>query len=264
MKNWNMKNWVLMVLLTSALSGAAAIFITPEARADQGQFSLSGGSGLSPGAYGIARTTDVLSTPAISQYENGSWAFKLTAPYSRTPATGGPEIGHDIAISTASNTHFGPLDSEAAATYNINRSMASTFGVNLTGKIKLNLADTFPGSGSGLNDYAAQAEAYQNLDKFQALGALGYRIHSGEPGININKVFYGSVGGTYRLNDQISGGIDFRLSQSPTPLEQGQRQVSAFVSHNINNNFKARGYLLQDFSNGIPDRSIGAAVSYGF
>lgn len=259
-----MKNGVLMVLLASALSGAVAIFITLEARADQGQFSLSGGSGLSPGAYGIARTTDMLSTPTISQYENGSWAFKLTAPYSGTPATGGPEIGHDIAISTASNTPFGPVDSEAAATYNINGGVASTFGINLAGKIKLNLADTFPGRSSGLNDYAAQAEAYQNLDRFQALGTLGYRIHSGEPGININKVLYGSVGWTYRLNNQMSGGIDFRLSQSPTSQEQGQRQVSAYVSHNINNNFKARGYLLQDFSNGIPERTVGAAASYGF
>ena len=259
-----MKNEVLMVLLASALSGAVAIFMTPEARADQGPFSLSGGSGLGPGAYGIARTTDTLSTPATSQYENGSWAFKLTAPYSRTPATGAPEIGHDIATSTAGNTHFGPVDSEAAATYNINRNTASTFGVNLTGKIKLNPADTFPGGNPGLNDYAAQAEAYQNLDRFQALGTLGYRIHSGEPGININKVFYGSVGGIYRLSDQMSGGIDFSLSQSPASPAQGQRQISAYVSHTINNNFKARGYLLQDFSNGNPERTVGAAASYGF
>jgi hypothetical protein len=264
MENRNIKNEVLMVLLASTLSGAVAIFMTPEARADQGPFSLSGGSGLSPGAYGIAKTTDMLSTPATSQYENGSWAFKLTAPYSGTPTTGGPEIGHDIATSTADNTHFGPVDSEAAATYNINRGVASTFGVNLTGKIKLNLADTFPGSSPGLNDYAAQAEAYRNLDRFQALGTLGYRIHSGEPGININKVFYGSVGGIYRLSDQMSGGIDFRLSQSPASPAQGQRQVSAYVSHNINNNFKARGYLLQDFSNGNPERTVGAAASYGF
>ncbi len=259
-----MKNAVLMVLLASALSGAVAIFMTPEARAGQGPFSLSGGSGLSTGAYGIAGATYTLSTPAISQYENGSWAFKLTAPYSGTPATGDPEIGHGIAMSTASNTHFGPVDSEAAATYNINRGAASTFGVNLTGKIKLNLADTFPGSSPGLSDYAAQAEAYRNLDRFQALGTLGYSIHPGEPGININKVFYGSVGGTYRLSDQMSGGIDFRLSQSPTSPAQGQRQVSAYVSHNINNNFKARGYLLQDFSNGNPERTVGAAASYGF
>ena len=262
MKNWNMKSGAMMVLLAGVLGGAAVTFTTQEAQADQGQFGLSGGYGLSPGAYGIARTTDMLSTPAIGQYENGSWGFKLTAPPALTPAVDGPLIVHDAVPGAPGNAALGLVGPEAAATYNINRGMASAFWVNLTGKVKLNLADRSPGS--GLNDYAAQAEAYQNLDKFQALGTLGYRIHSGEPGININKVFYGSVGGTYQLNDQISGGIDFRLSQSPAPLEQGQRQVSAFVSHNINNNFKARGYLLQDFSNGIPDRSIGAAVSYGF
>ena len=80
----------------------------------------------------------------------------------------------------------------------------------------------------------------------------------------MNKVIYGSLGGAYQLNDQIVGGVDFSLSQSPNPLEQGQRQVSAYISHNLDDNLKAKGYLLQDFSNGIPDRSIGAAVSYGF
>lgn len=256
--NPGLKNRVAVTLLAIAM-GVAGL---ATASADQGQFSLSGGSpyavGQGPAGHGTA--ADMLSAPASGQYQNGPWVFKLTVPYAGVPASGNPEMGRNV---TASTSRFGLAGSEAAATYNIKPGEASTFGINLSGKVRLNLADKFPGLGSGLNDYAAQADAYQNLDRFKALGSLGYQLHQDAAGINMNKLIYGSVGGSYQLNDQISGGVDFRLAQSPTPMEPGQRQVSAYVSHNLNN-FKAKGYLLQDFSNGIEDRSVGAAVSYGF
>lgn len=247
--------WVkdkLSVTLLVIAMGAATL---ASAAADQGQFSLSSGS---PYDVGAGMAADMLSAPASGQYQNGPWEFKLTVPYSGAPATGNPEMGRNVAAAP-----FGLTGSEAAASYNIKPGEASTFGINLTGKVRLDLADMFPGPGSGLNDYAAQADAYQNLDRFKALGTLGYQLHQDAAGINMNKVVYGSVGGVYQLNDQTNGGVDFRLSQSPSPLVPGQRQVSAYVSHNLNN-FKAKGYLLQDFSSGIEDRSVGAAVSYGF
>ncbi len=252
-----------MILLAGTLAGAATL-ATLDARADPGQFSLFSGF-VSPGEYGTAKTTGMLTTPTVGKYETGPWAFKLTVPNAGASAVGSaiPGIGI-VAGSTANSIQSGLIDSEAAATYNINTGNASTFGVNLTGKFKLGLADKSFSLGSMLNDYAAQADAYQSFDKFRALGSLGYKIHGDPAGISMNRVVYGSVGGAYQLNDQISGGIDFWLSQSPTPLEQGQRQLSAYVSHNINKSFKARGYLLEDFSTGNPDRSVGAAVSYGF
>ena len=255
MKIFGMNNRVLMSLLMIATGSAASL---NGASADPGQFSLSSGS-PSPIRQGIA--AEMLATPTVGQYANGPWALKLTVPDTGIPATS-PEIAHPAA--TPHSATPGLAGSAAAATYNILPGEASTFGVNLTGKVNLNIADKSSGPGAGLNDYAAQADAYQNLDRFKALGSLGYRIPVSAAGINMNKVIYGSIGGAYQINDQFSGGVDFRLSQSPNPLDQGQRQVSAYISHNIDDNLKAKGYLLQDFSNGIPDRSVGAAVSYGF
>lgn len=254
MKIFGMNNRVLMSLLAIA-AGSAASFTG--AWADPGQFSLSSGS-PSPIRQGAA--ADMLATPTVGQYENGPWALKLTVPDTAIPGTS-PEIAHPAAAHSAAP---GLVGSEAAAAYNFHPGEVPTFGVNLTSKVNLNIADKSSGPGSRLNDYAAQADAYQILDRFKALGSLGYRIPGSAAGINMNKVIYGSVGGAYQLNDRVSSGVDFRLSQSPNPLEQGQRQVSAYISRNLDDNFKARGYLLQDFSNGIPDRSIGAAVSYGF
>src|SRR5574340_452644 len=58
--------------------------------------------------------------------------------------------------------------------YNIYSGRASGFGIDLTGKVKLNTADF--GLHRGRNDYAAQADAYQSFDNFTALGSLGYKF----------------------------------------------------------------------------------------
>lgn len=266
--------WATTILLVGMLSGTATPGIS-EARADQGQFSLSSGF-VSPGEYGTTKTADMLSTPTVGKYETGPWAFKVIVPDTVNPGMGAavPEIGLLPPGNTANGLQSGLTNSEAAATYNIysgnvnsgniNWGGVPTFGVNLTGKVRLGMPDKSFSLGSVLNDYAAQADAYQSFDKFRALGSLGYKLHADPTGINMNRVVYGSVGGAYQLNDQLSGGVDFRLSQNPSALEPGQRQLSAYLSHNIGKSVKARGYLLEDFSNGNPDRSVGAAVSYGF
>jgi hypothetical protein len=269
MKKSGLENWAVTILLVGIVSGTVTPGIS-ETRADQGQFSLSSGF-VSPSEYGTSKTADMLSTPTVGKYEDGPWAFKLTVPNTGNSGLVGivPEFGLSPAGNAVNSLQSGLINSEAAATYNINpgnikQGDVSTFGVNLTGKVKLGIADRSFSLGSMLNDYTAQADAYQNFDKFRAQGSLGYKIHGDPAGISMNRVVYGSVGGAYQLNDQLSGGVDFRLSQNHSALEPGQRQLSAYVSHNINKSVKARGYLLEDFSNGNPDRSVGAAVSYGF
>ncbi|MDH4235006.1 MAG: hypothetical protein OEV15_07725, partial [Gallionella sp.] len=91
-----------------------------------------------------------------------------------------------------------------------------------------------------------------------------YKILGSPAGINMNKMIYGSFGGTYQLDDKMNGGVDFSLSQSPSATSAGQRELTAYVSRRINKNFKAKGYLLKGFSNGSPDSGLGAQVYYGF
>jgi hypothetical protein len=233
-------------ILTGALLGVV-MFNAQPASADDGKFSLS----------------DELDY-RYGKYETGSWSFKLAAPSEITLGTISPlsRIGR----LKANGAQPALSDTEAGATYNIYSGNASSFGIDLTGKVKLNFADKFPDFNSLQNNYAAQADAYQRFDKFKAIGSLGYKMQENPAGINTDRLLYGSVGGAYQLNDQISGGIDFSLSQNPTMTDQEQRQISAYINHNISNKFKARGYILQDLSNtnGTPDRSIGAAVYYGF
>ncbi len=164
----------------------------------------------------------------------------------------------------AGSTQSGLSNTVAAATYNIYSGSASTFGIGLTGKVKLGLADKIQGFGTSQNDYAAQADAYQSFDKFTALGSLGYKFLGNPAGISTDTILYGSLGGIYQLNEQMSGGLDLSLAQSPSATTADQRQLTAYVSHMINKNMKARGYVLKGFTSSNPDTGLGAQVYYGF
>lgn len=248
MKEWHdMKTLSTTNILMTALLGGVIFSVQP-ANAGDGKFSLS----------------DELNY-RYGKYETGAWSFKLGAPSEMTPGTISPlsMIGH----LKANGSQPALSDTEADATYNIYSGNASSFGIDLTGKIKLSFGDKFPDFNSLQNNYAAQADAYQSFDKFKAFGSLGYKMQENPVGISSDRLLYGSVGGAYQLNEQINGGIDFSLLQNPMTTNQEQRQISAYINHNISNKFKARGYILQDLSNtsnGNPDRSIGAAVYYGF
>jgi len=250
------------VFLAGTLGGSATL-ATSKAWAVDGQFSLSSGPISSSDKYATTKSEDILSNPTTGKYQTGPWVFKLTVPDLGISGSGGvvPEIGR-IRASNIGQPGLG--DTVAAATYDIYSGSASTFGIGLTGKVKLGMADKIKGLGTGQNDYSAEADAYQSFDRFTASGSLGYKVLGNPAGISADSLLYGSFGGSYQLNDQMSGGVDISLAQSPTATSAEQRRLTAYVSHIINKSLKARGYVLKGFTSGSPDTGLGAQVYYGF
>lgn len=240
-----MNNRAIIRTASTALLGIAACCALTS-YADDSKFSLYSGIDYSSG-----------------KYQSGPWAFKLTAPTALAGGVGNLTPSQGRLLSGDSRPVLG--DTEAAATYSLYPSTGSSFGLDLTGKVKLNLADRYFGLTTIQNDYAAQADAYQRFDRFKALGSVGYKFLGNSEGLNINRILYGSVGGSYQMTDQMTGGLDFSLAQSPTATDPGTKQLSAHIDHSINKNFTAKGYLLKNFSNNSsPDHTLGASVSYGF
>ena len=251
----------LFTFLVAANLGCATAFAAPDFWSDDDKFSLSAGFNYKSGMYDMAGTSDMLSTPATGEYENGQWIFRVIAPKAHLSGATPSEIGL-VGAGNATRTAQTALDETvAAASYNLYSGSSSKTAIDLTGKVKLNAAA--PGLYTQ-NDYAAQADAYQSYQKFTALGSLGYRISGKPTGINMDKVLYGSFGGAYELDEKLYGGVDLNLSQNSSLAGAGQREISAYVSRKINKNFKAKGYVLKDFSSGSPDSSLGAKVYYGF
>jgi hypothetical protein len=200
-----------------------------------------------------------------NQYGAGPWEFKFTVPTGIPGAKSTvPKIGSISASEVANSSQFSLADTEAAASYNLYPGSASSPEVNLTGKIRVNMAEESSVFGLKQNDYAAQMDVYQSLDKFTAKGSLGSKVLGSQTGITLTPLLYGSFGGVYQFNNQTSTGIDMSLSQNPDTSGIRQQEVSAYVNYKLDKNFKARGYLLKKYSNGNPNNVLGGQVYYGF
>ena len=251
--------------LASAL--ATLIMVSFQAVAGDSGFSLTTGVDYSSGKYGGTQSTDILYIPLTGSYETGRWVYKLTVPYVRITGPGNVVQG-GIVVGTAKATRTakaGLGDVVAGATYNLYRETGSNpFLVDLTGKVKFGTADEKKGLGTGSNDYAAQVDIYKTMGLFTALGTVGYKVMGTAPGLKLDNVFYGSVGGVYKISQQTSGGLILDLRQKVTPTGAAQREVTAFVSHKLNQDWKAQGYWVDGFSHASPDWGAGAMLTRVF
>ncbi len=241
-------NRKILNALVAGILGVVAAFAAPAAWAGDQRFSLSSE---------FDNSSD--------KYETGPWMFKLTAPVGLSVTKNAdPEMERIRTNGAAGNTQFGLGDTEAAASYNLYMGSASSPEINLTGKVKVNGADKSSVFGLSRNDYAAQMDVYQNLDKFTAKGTLGSKMLGSQTGITLNPLLYGSFGGIYQFTEKTSTGIDMSLSQRSPETGVMQQEFSAFVNYKLDDDFKARGYVLRGISNGTPNNTVGGQVYYGF
>ena len=234
-----MNSKILLALVTGIL-GSLMIFAAPSALA------------------GNDKSSEFEST----QYATGPWVFKLSSPTGIAGNRSLPQIGRIRSENASKLSGLG--DTEAAATYNLYPGSSSTPEIDLTGKVKVNRGDKSKIFGFTQNNYAAQMDVYQNLDKFTAKGTLGSKVLGSPAGIILNPVFYGSFGGIYQFTEQTSSGMDMSLSQDPSYTGGVQPELSAYISYKLDKNFKARGYVLRGISNGNLNKAVGGQVYYGF
>jgi len=239
-----MKNHTLIAILAGIL-GIAATIATQGAWADDQRFSLS-----------------TAFDDSTKQYGEGPWTFKFTTPPGVASTTSAAPVTGSIGTTgDASGSQFSLTDTEAAASYNLYEGSASSPEVNLTGKVKVNMPDNSSVFGLKQNDYAAQMDVYQSLDKFTAKGSLGSKVLGSQTGITLSPLLYGSFGGAYQFSEKTSTGIDMNLSQDPADAGVG---VSAYVNYKLDKNFKARGYVQRGNANGSQGNTLGGQVYYGF
>jgi hypothetical protein len=241
-------NRKILTAWVAGIIGAVTVLAAPAAWAGDQRFSLSSGFDNSS-----------------NKYESGPWMFKLTAPVGLSVTENAdPEMERTTTNGAAGNMRSGLGDTEAAASYNLYAGSASSPEINLTGKVKVNGAVKSSVFGLSQNDYAAQMDVYQNLDKFTAKGTLGSKVLGSQTGITLSPLLYGSFGGIYQFTEKTSTGIDMSLSQGSPETGVMQQEFSAFVNYKLDNNFKARGYVLRGISNGTPNNTVGGQVYYGF
>jgi hypothetical protein len=248
---------------------AFSLFASMTSSADTGAFSFTTGVDYSSGKYGQADTTDITCIPFTGKYEIDRLTFKLTVPWIQIVGTGAVTGGDNNIIvlgksSIARTRQSGLGDIITSATYSIIESPENKFLLDLTGKVKLGTASYTKGLGTGQNDYTAQADAYKTFNKTTLFGTLGYRVLGDPEYINLNNVWFASLGAAYKFDISNSAGAYIDLRQATSDAGTNLREYTVYYVHKFNPQYKLQTYLVHGDTRSSADWGGGLMIGYTF
>jgi hypothetical protein len=231
--------------------------------------TLATGFDYTSGKYTGTEDTQILYVPFIAKYETGPWALRATVPYLRIDGPGnvigaGADRVTVPGANTARRTESGLGDVVLSAFYNVLNERRSAIGLDLGAKVKLGTADENKGLGTGETDWSLQADLFKPLGKATLFGSLGHRWYGDPPGINLKNVFYGSVGGAYRMSADTSAGLAYDYRPAITDGGGEISELTAFVTRRLSREWKVQPYLVLGFGRASPDWGAGAQLAYSF
>ncbi|MBL1320795.1 MAG: transporter [Methylophaga sp.] len=249
---------ILMMLLFSQASYADS---------SKGKYTLSTGTTFTSGDYGSSDTTEVYYTPLSLKYKTDKWSLKLTVPYLRIK---GPQnVIRDIgqvtqSTTTGTATNDGLGDIVFSSSYRLFYLPKSKTLLNIDGKIKFGTADEDKSLGTGKNDYSLSLGLYKLMGNFTPYATLGRRFYGQPSTTKLDDVFFGSVGLGYKFSSKISTGINLYLKEPTASTRPSTRQLSAYLSYKLDQNWKIQGYLIRGLSDNAPDLGSGFSLAYQF
>ncbi len=251
-----------------------AVLITLSIQANfahaNGMFSITSGLDYSTGKYGQSKSTDITYVPFTAKYETDLTTLKLTVPW-LTITGPGDVVGADAAIvrqgssgKTTTESGLGDVVFSVAQTI-ANIGETRPLILDLTGKVKFATASTSKGLGTGENDYTLELDAYKPLAySITLLGGLGYKKLGDPADVNLNNVWFGSAGVSYKLNPSSSAGIMADYRQATLNTSDPLREVTAFFTHKFSAQYKLQSYLTHGYSDASTDWGGGVMLGWTF
>jgi hypothetical protein len=254
------------------LAVVLAACLAPAATCALGADELGAGLHYSTGDYGVGADTEITSLVFTAQHETGPWRLKLTVPYLEVtgPGTVIPGFGNVNNANprrrggggTASGTASGLGDIVAAATYAM--FPRESFGLDLTGRIKLPTADADQGLGTGETDIGFQVDAYRSFDRLTPFIGIGYTIFGSSSFFDLDDAMNYSVGASYRIDARDSAGLSLDGRERVSTASAEQRELVGFWTRRLGGPWRAQLYFLKGLADGSPDWGLGATALYAF
>jgi hypothetical protein len=254
-----------LIQLAALLGGTMVLCSgTAMAQQDDAVFGLSVGAEFTSGTYGGDADVEDTYIPITASIDSGRIAFRLAVPYLSVRAPMGTIFDPDgipIPGSGEITTESGLGDIVGSVTvYDVVSNRRSGFAMDLTGKIKLGTADEEKGLGTGATDYSVQADFYKFADNLTLLGSVGYKFRGDPAGVDLDNVFIGSFGGTYRFTPDVSGGVIFDYRESAISGTDSIQELTGFVSRRINQDWRFHVYVLAGLTDSSPDWGSGFQI----
>lgn len=225
------------------------------------------GIDYSTGKYGAAEATKITYVPFTGSFDISSdWTLKLTVPYIRVTGPGNVirDIGSVGGPSFGTTTESGLGDIITSATWNLAQVPETGLSYGITGKIKFGTASRSKGLGTGENDAMFQFDISRAYGAWVPFGTVGYRILGDPPGASLRNGFYGSAGTTYRIDTATSLGAALDVKQRSTAGRDNAAEVSAFLTHRLDTQWRLQGYVVAGLTEASPDFGVGGMILYSF
>ena len=261
-------NYKTKLKITSLLM--YSISMVPISSYAEGKLSLTSGVDYSTGKYGQSEATDITYIPFIAKYDTGNTTLKLTVPWVKITGPGDVVGGNTPIVIGSSNrpitTESGLGDIVFSATQTIAQfGESNPLLLELTGKVKFATASSSKGLGTGENDYIVTLDAYKSISTAVTIfGDVGYKILGDPSGINLNNVWYGSAGFAYKLNPATSAGMMVDIRQATMNTSQPLRELTVFLTHKFNANYKLQTYLTSGNTDASTDLAGGLMLGWMF
>lgn len=255
------------IALLAGNGAAVAQQGTKQVDPDEFRTSVSVGVDRSSGKFGGTQTTDITYVPLTLKMENADTVLKLTVPHITIDGpsnviggTGSPIVTRGGTTSTTRRSASGLGDVVASLGINIGRNPAG-YGVDLVTKVKFPTADEKQGLGTGQRDYFVQFDGYSVVGKATYFGTIGYKKMGDTATIDFRDTTFGSLGVSLAMNKKTQSGLIYDHRQSSVAGVQGQREVTLFVSHQIDKDLRLQGYAVGGLTNSSVDRALGFQVA---
>lgn len=247
----------------------AALLLPLLAQAADTGFSIGGGAEYTTGEYGGETSIDEVYAPLNLTYDAARVSVRITIPYLSVKApqgtiTEGPN-GETLIGEGPLRTESGLGDIVAAATvYDVLSFGGGDFALDMTGAVKFGTADENKGLGTGEEDFSVRADLFRFFDRFTAFGSVGYSVRGDPAAVDLNDVFFGSIGGTVQAGRRTRLGLFYDYQESSLPGADALQELSASFSSRLGDSWWTTGYVLAGFSDSSPDWGAGLALTVGF
>ena len=236
----------------------------------EGTLSLTSGADYSSGKYGQSKATDITYIPFMAKYETDDTIIKLTVPWLEITGPGDVVGGNAPVVLGKSSrpitTESGLGDIVLTGTRTIARlGEERPLILDLTGKVKFATASASKGLGTGKNDYSIALDIYKPINtSATAFGDVGYKVMGDPNGVNLKNVWFGAAGVSYKFNPVTSAGFMVDTKQATQNTSTSSRELTIFLSHKFNDQYKLQSYITRGFSDASPDWGGGAMLAVTF
>lgn len=253
--------------------------------------TIISGIDYSSGDYGLKHQTDMLYLPLVFKQHVNNWDFALTLAYIKITGPGGvygagdggvipggtnaktittsaasmsrdkPKNTNNKATNKRIMTNDGLADALFKVTYELDMYLQLPFLLELSGQVKLPLADEKKQLGTGEFDWSLAVDLAYSIDSLSPFITLGYKLMGDPDTINLDNIYFASLGLDYQLLPNLHSGIIYDYKQKVFADSYDVSESTLYLSWTIDKRLSINGYLVKGFSHGSPDIATGLQFS---